>query len=140
MPISAQKYMEQLYTLQTLVLMPSADPGPSFVGVNIDAVYEDNWIKKLGFTKGTPITRHFYHASLPDFRQLNIFDVLAIIWTVPEEFQESPFAQWVAFNRIVYDPAQAAGSRLTVYFHVANASGFDLSAIATIGLSHSINR
>lgn len=142
MAITAAKYMEELYTLQVSFGVLAADVAAGFTGVEIDAAYEDNWIKKLKFTPGAAEDRPFLSAAPADFSGRNVFDVLAIISTIAEDPGQEPvpFGAFIAFYRIRYIPANPAGARVRIEFYVSNQTGFDQQGLATIGLSHSINR
>jgi len=142
MAVTYEKYMEQLYTLMVSFNLPGDDP-EAVIDVPIDAEHEDIWIDRLGFEPGVGETRYFSHPTEPDFSGLNKFDVLAIVHTLPEEPQEPMMwgLSFVAFYRILYVPTNLAGNRVIVQFYaVPTSAGSDTRYLATLGLSHSINR
>jgi len=141
MAVTFQKYMEQLYTLMVAFNLPTDDPA-GLIDVPISAEHEGIWIDRLGFEPGVGETRYFSHSTLPDFSGMNKFDVLAIIQTMEEEPQEPLMGSaFVAFYRILYLPENDAGNRVIVQFYTKPTSaGSDMRFLATLGLSHSVNR
>lgn len=132
--------MEKLYTLQVLFTTDGMDPGPTEVfAVPISAENEVNWIRKLGLEDfDVPVVKSPAMLSAD-----NRFDVLAFIGVSDDQHEYSGKEQvFVILETIGYNPDGDPGEKLYFNFRInttPNCEGTVLT-MATVGLSHSINR